>query len=200
MHLSGSFSVLSSFVHPYVHLWGSFSVFYSLVHPDVHIWGSLAYFPHSCTHTCISAMHLVTKKLTHKWRTMSQNSVFAYTYVWTAPFITQNNTRKKKKGAITTWCWNRWRSLHYQFPNYEYGRYNRPQLTFFISVLCTLNTHRVKIVSVALVTDFNIMSQCDCKKCPQFTIRVSPRMGTALMLLRVLIWVHFPIFLYTSSC
>ena len=121
-------------------------------------------------------------KLTRERRTMSQNSVFAYTYVWTAPFITQNNTRKKKKGAITTWCWNRWRALDYQFPPYEYGRYNRPQLAFCISVLCTLHTHRVKIVSVALVTDFNIMSRCDREKCPQFPIRVSPRMGPALPL------------------
>ena len=42
MHLSGSFRVISSFVHP-----------------DVHLWGSLAYFPHSCTQTCISAVHLI---------------------------------------------------------------------------------------------------------------------------------------------
>ena len=137
-----------------------FSVLSSFVHPDVHLWGSLEYFPHSCTQTC--------------------NSVFAYTYVWTAPFITQNNTRKKKKGAITTWCWNWWRELHYQFPPYGYGRYNRPQLAFCISVLCTLYTHRVKIVSVALVTDFNIMSRCNRQKCRQFSIRFSPRMGPDL--------------------
>ena len=37
----------------------------------------------------------------------------------------------------------------------------------------------MKIVSVALVTDFNIMSRCDREKCPQFPIRVSPRMGPA---------------------
>ena len=36
------FSILSSFLHPYVHLWGS-----------------LAYFTHSCTQTWIWAVHLI---------------------------------------------------------------------------------------------------------------------------------------------
>ena len=82
------------------------------MHADVHLSREpntcifqvlLAYFPHSCNQTCIFQVllayfpHLCTQMCILNVHLVAKNAM--YTYVWTAPFITQNNTRKKKEGC-----------------------------------------------------------------------------------------------------